>query len=68
MKEFILIVALAGQPPAQLGTYKTYEACQNAIRQIFLMKIDKDARDNPEVQKAIDITMQYQQEYQCIER
>ena len=68
MHEFVLIVALMGQPPAQLGTYTTYEVCQDAIRQIFLMKIYKDARDNPKVQEAIDIQMKYQQEYQCIKR
>jgi hypothetical protein len=68
MHEFVLIVALIGQLPTQLGTYTSYEACQDAIRQIFLLNIYKDARDNPKVQEAIDIQMQYQQEYQCIRR
>ena len=67
-EEFILIFALIGQAPAQLGTFTSYAACQNAIRQIFLMNIYKDAQDNPEVKKAIDIQMKYQQEYQCIKR
>ena len=68
MQEFILIFALIGQAPAQLGTYSSFEACQEAIRQIYLMNIYKDARENPEVKKAIDITMKYQQEYQCMKR
>ncbi len=68
MHEFVLIVALLGQPPAKLGTFTTYEACQDAIHQIFIMKIYKDARDNPKAKEAIDIQMKYQQEYQCIKR
>ena len=68
MHEFILIFAMIGQPPAQLGTYASFDSCQDAIRQIFMMNIYKDARGNPEVIKAIDIQMKYQQEYQCIKR
>ena len=68
MQEFILIFALIGQPTAQLGTYSSFDACQDAIRQIYMMNIYKGARENPEVKKAIDITMQYQQEYQCLKR
>jgi hypothetical protein len=68
MEEFILIFALFGQPPAQLGTYSSYDACQSAIRQILMMNIYKDVRENPEVKKAIDVAMKYQQEYQCIKR
>ncbi len=68
MNEFILIFAMLGQPPAQLGTFSSYESCQEAIRQIFLMNIYKDVRESPEVNKAIDITMKYQQEYQCMKR
>jgi hypothetical protein len=45
-----------------------YEACQSAIRQILMMNIYKDVRENPEVKKAIDVAMKYQQEYQCIKR
>ena len=66
MQEYILIFALIGQAPAQLGTYSSYDACENAIRQIFLMSVYKDLREDPEVKKVIDIQMKYQQEYACI--
>jgi len=68
MKEYILIAALIGQPPAQLGTYSTYNSCQNAIRQIFMGKVYKDFRDNPEIKRAVDIQMKYQLDYLCIKR
>ena len=57
MTSFILIAALAGFPPAQLGTYTSEALCQNAIREIFMMKIYKGVQNNPEVMKSIAIAM-----------
>lgn len=68
MFTFILVYTLAtsGQPPAQLGSYYTEKACKEAIRQIFLAKISPQSRSNQQVIAAIDTTIKYQQEYQCI--
>ncbi len=66
MKAFILIMVLMGKPSVFLGEYPSFDACQSGIRQIIAANIYKDAINNPEVQKAIDVSMKYQQEYQCV--
>jgi hypothetical protein len=66
MMSFILIAALAGHPPAQLGSFQSAASCENAIREIFMMKIYKDVQNNPDVIKSIDLAMTYQQEYRCV--
>jgi hypothetical protein len=63
---FVLIFAMAGQPPAQLGTYQTEQACTQAIRNIFAMNIYKGAQDTPQVKAAVDTMMLFQQEYKCM--
>ena len=63
---FVLIFSMAGQPPAQLGTYQTEAACTQAIRSIFTMNIYKGAQETPQVKAAVDTMILYQQEYKCM--
>ena len=65
MNTFILLYILVGHAPAQLGTYSSLDSCTNAIRQLYLANIYIAQQLSPEVQKAIDVTMKYQQEYIC---
>jgi hypothetical protein len=57
-----------GQPNAQLGTYTSLDACNNAIRQIFLAPIYPAARNNPSVVEAVDMSIKFQQEYICVKQ
>ena len=66
LAKWILIAVLAGQPTTQVGTYDSESACRDAIRSIGLTQIYKGAWDNPKVQEAINIWLQYQQEYICV--
>lgn len=64
---YILIVALSGQVPAQLGTYEDLASCQNAIREVLSADILPSALSNPNVQASIDIAMQLQTQYRCVQ-
>jgi hypothetical protein len=63
---YVLLFVALNQAPAYLGTYPSEQSCQRAIRANFEKGLPPQARDNPQVQQAIDLQMKYQLEYRCI--
>jgi hypothetical protein len=68
--KFILL-ALAINPPAYMGTYDTQKSCENAIRSIYAtplivpnLKYSQQQMDA--INRVIDTQLQYQQEYRCV--
>lgn len=65
--KYILWAVISGSiHTAYMGEFDSLIACQQAIEQRFLLNIDPQARNNPEVQKAIKTTLLYQREYICV--
>lgn len=60
---YTLILVLGS---AYMGTYADLPSCQNAIHKIYEMKINPYHIQNPEIKKAIDLTVSLQREYVCI--
>jgi hypothetical protein len=68
--KFILL-ALAINPPAYMGTYNTQKSCENAIRSIyatpfFVPSLTYSQQYIDVVNRVIDTQLQYQQEYRCV--
>lgn len=65
--KYILWAVISGTIHASyMGEFENMQACQEAIKQRFLLNIDPGARDMPEVQKAIETTLLHQREYICV--
>jgi len=68
--KFILL-ALAINPPAYMGTYNTQKSCENAIRSIYatpliVPNLTYSQQQMDVINRVIDTQLQYQQEYRCI--
>jgi hypothetical protein len=62
----LLFISLTGAP-AQLGTFSGLESCTKAIRTMYEVKMYlPGSPKNPEIEKAIDIQLQYQRQYKCV--
>jgi hypothetical protein len=73
MQYILLFVALNFTTPAQLGTYPSEQACNQAIRAVYEAKTIPRGVVLPQqtidsLQKAIDINLQYQREYTCVKQ
>jgi hypothetical protein len=68
--KFILL-ALAINPPAYMGTYDTQKSCENAIRSIhatplIVPNLTYSQQQLDTINRVIDTQLQYQQEYRCV--
>lgn len=68
--KFILL-ALAINPPAYMGTYDTQKSCENAIRSIYATQLivpnlQYSQQQLDVINRVIDTQLQYQQEYRCV--
>ena len=68
--KFILL-ALAINPPAYMGTYDTQKSCENAIRtiyatQLIVPNLQYSQQQLAVINSVIDTQLQYQQEYRCV--
>jgi hypothetical protein len=68
--KFILL-ALAINPPAYMGTYNTQKSCENAIRSIYatpliVPNLTYSQQQMDAINRVIDTQLQYQQEYRCV--
>ena len=73
MSYILLFVALNSTIPAQLGTYPTQQSCQQAIRAIYETQtiprgVVLSQHTLDQLQKSIDINLQYQREYTCVKQ
>jgi len=70
MKIVLLFVAL-NQTPTMLGSYDSVNSCKNAIRTIYATRmivpnLQYSQQQMDVINRAIDIQLQYQQEYVCV--
>lgn len=68
---FILLFVALNQTPAYLGTYDSYEKCNNAIRAIYTTRstpagVDLSQKQIDIVNKNVTTRLQYQLEYVCV--
>lgn len=68
--KFILL-ALAINPPAYMGSYDTQKSCENAIRSIYatpliVPNLQYLQQQMSVINNVIDTQLQYQQEYRCV--
>ena len=68
--KFILL-ALAINPPAYMGSYDTQKSCENAIRSIFATQLivpnlQYSQQQMAVINRVVDSQLQYQQEYRCV--
>ena len=68
--KFILL-ALAINPPAYMGTYDTQKSCENAIRSIYatpliVPNLTYSQQQMDAINRVIGAQLQYQQEYRCV--
>ena len=63
----LIFVTAATVAPTYLGDYSDQQACQAAIRSIYSRRLYPAGQPkNPEIEKAIDITIQVQHQYVCV--
>jgi len=63
----LLYIASMTSGPAYLGDYSNQQACQAVIRTIYSTRLYAVGQGKtPEIEKAVDIKMQYQKEYLCV--
>jgi hypothetical protein len=63
----LLYIASITSGPSYLGDYTTQQACQAVIRNIYSTRLYAVGQaKTPEIEKAVDIKMQYQKEYLCV--
>jgi len=68
--KFILLFVALNQSPTMLGSYDSVNSCKNAIRAIYATQmivpnITYSQQQMSVINRAIDIQLQYQQEYVC---
>jgi hypothetical protein len=68
--KFILL-ALAINPPAYMGSYDTQKSCENAIRtiyatQLIVPNLQYSQQQMSVINRVIDMHLQIQQEYRCV--
>ena len=73
MQYILLFVALNSTTPAQLGSYPSEHSCQQSIRAIYEAKtvprgVVLPQQTIDQLQKTIDITLQYQRDYTCVKQ
>jgi SpoVK/Ycf46/Vps4 family AAA+-type ATPase len=49
-----------------LGTYANMASCQNAMHEIYAVKMNPHGKRLPEVDEAIKARMQYSKDYVCL--
>lgn len=63
----LLYIASITSGPSYLGDYTNQQACQAVIRNIYSTRLYAVGQaKTPEIEKAVDIKMQYQKEYLCV--
>jgi hypothetical protein len=55
-----------GMQPAYLGEYFNLESCQSAIREIYITQINPTRKRIPEIEKNVEIALQFQKSYICL--
>jgi len=68
--KFILL-AIAINPPAYMGSYDTQKSCENAIRtiyatQLIVPNLQYSQQQMAVINRVIDMHLQIQQEYRCV--
>jgi hypothetical protein len=68
--KFILL-AIAINPPAYMGSYDSLKSCENAIRSIYathliVPNLQYSQQQMSVINNVIDTQLQYQQEYRCV--
>ena len=66
--KYILIAYILGQNPATLGEYNSFEACNNAIRQTYMMKVPKEFWTNSDYLNALELNLKFQRDYVCTKK
>jgi hypothetical protein len=49
-----------------LGTYANMASCQNAMHEIYAIKLNPPGMHMPEVEESIKLRMKYAREYACL--
>ena len=60
------LIFIATISPVYLGDYQSLEHCKVAIRQIYQQKLNLPNVRLQEINKIVDIKMQYNKEFVCI--
>jgi hypothetical protein len=65
----LLYIASITSSPTYLGDYTNQQTCQAVIRSIYSTRLYAVGQvKTPEIEKAVDIKMQYQKEYLCVSK
>ncbi len=49
-----------------LGTYANLASCQNAMHEIYAVKLNPPGMRMPEIEESIKLRMKYAKEYACL--
>jgi hypothetical protein len=63
----LLYISVFASSPTYLGDYTNQQACQAVVRSIYSTRLYAVGQaKTPEIEKAIDMKIQYQKEYLCV--
>lgn len=64
---YVLLFIALNQTPAQLGTYSSEAACNQALYRIFEAKtVPYPVVKTPQLEEAVQIQLKYQSSYRCL--